>query len=218
MTSLNNRQRKIRRFGVVARIELVDVENEDDDGGGDDDSYSILLSTPTAVSFSIVGLRRCEILGQAKKFRNRIGRWRRSYDPDGEESQLGWGKELFVDKSADCHDKEVDSNIEQNKLDTDTQWSSNKILIIDEDGEDATATPDAIAKATFLIPLVEQWISLASDQTTYDNIDVVARTRVKSGEPGLLVNASALLKRVQQELGPMPSPDRPAAFAIWGAA
>ena len=28
VTSLNNRQRKIRRFGVIARIELVDVDNE----------------------------------------------------------------------------------------------------------------------------------------------------------------------------------------------
>ena len=30
MTSLNNRQRKILRFGVIARIELVDVDNNED--------------------------------------------------------------------------------------------------------------------------------------------------------------------------------------------
>ena len=29
----------------------------------------------------------------------RIGRWRRGYDPDGEESRLGWGDERFVDKA-----------------------------------------------------------------------------------------------------------------------
>ena len=65
---------------------------------------------------------------------------------------------------------------------------------------------------------MERWIALASDQTTYDNVDVVAATRRKSGEPGLSVNASALLRKVQQDLGPMPSPDNPTAFAVWGAA
>ena len=30
MTSLNTRARKIRRFGVLARIEIVDVDNDED--------------------------------------------------------------------------------------------------------------------------------------------------------------------------------------------
>ena len=137
-------------------------------------------------------------------------------DPDGEESRLGWGDERFVDKQS-TQILDGDS-INQGKLTDERQWTSNKILIIDEAAEDADATSDAIAKATYLIPLVERWIALASDQTTYDNVDVVAATRRKSGEPGLLVNASALLRKVQQDLGPMPSPDNPTAFATWGAA
>ncbi|KAL9187921.1 hypothetical protein ACHAXT_006299 [Thalassiosira profunda] len=209
MTSLNNRQRKIRRFGVVARIELVDVDGSDANEESNEE-YSI-LSTPTAVSFSIVGTRRCEVLGSGKDMKDRIGRWRRSYDPDGEESRLGWGDERFVDKSDEVADEAVSQS------NSDDTWSSNKVSIIDEASED-DATTDAIAKATYLIPLIERWISLASDQTTYDNVDVVAGTRRKSGEPGLSVNASALLRKVQQELGPMPPPGRPTAFAVWGAA
>jgi len=68
MTSLNNRQRKIRRFGVIARIELVDVDNENpndlckEEEVGEQYKY---LSTPTAVTVSIVGKKRCEILGSS---------------------------------------------------------------------------------------------------------------------------------------------------------
>ena len=221
MTSLNSRQRKLRRFGVVARIELVDVEGDDDDAGtsirSEEDYF---LSSPTAVAFSILGKRRCEILGPAKDMKTRIGRWRRGYDPDGEESRLGWGEERFVDRA---HDTTINISIDYSsdvdaKEQPSIEWSNNKILIIDETSEDINATFDAIANATYILPLIEQWKSLASDQTTYDNTDVIAATRRKSGQPGLSVNATALLRNVQKELGPMPSLDRPTAFAIWGAA
>ena len=82
VTSLNNRQRKIRRFGVIARLELVDVDNENPNDLGKeeeevDEQYKY-LSTPTAVAFSIVGKRRCEILGSSNKdMKLQIGRWRR---------------------------------------------------------------------------------------------------------------------------------------------
>jgi hypothetical protein len=111
--------------------------------------------------------------------KERIGRWRRRYDPDGEESRLGWGDECFVDG--------VESNTfvdtTSNSLDN-AKWNTNKILIIDESNKEDDQA-DAIAKATYLIPLIESWLDLASDQTTYDNVDVVARTRRKSSEPGL---------------------------------
>jgi len=212
MTSLNNRQRKLRRFGVVARIELVDVDGDDDD---DDEGKEKLRFGPTAVSFSIAGKRRCEILGPATAMKDRIGRWRRGYDPDGEESMLGWGEERFVDKADEDGDA---SSAEFDNKQSITEWSNNKILIIDENSEDADATNDAIAKATYLIPLIERWISLASDQTTYDNVDVVAMTRRKSGQPGLSINAAALIKKVQREIGPMPPPTNPSQFSVWGAA
>ena len=51
MTSLNNRQRKIRRFGVIARIELVDVDNENPNDLCKEEATTIqILSTPTAVT------------------------------------------------------------------------------------------------------------------------------------------------------------------------
>ena len=64
--------------------------------------------------------------------------------------------------------------------------------------EDADVTTDDVATATYLIPLIERWmISLAWNQATYDNVDVMARTRCKAGEPGLSVNASASIRKVQ---------------------
>ena len=49
MTSLNAKQRKLRRYATVAKIELVDVEADTE-------------FEPTAVTFMIVGQRQCEIL------------------------------------------------------------------------------------------------------------------------------------------------------------
>ena len=215
ITSLNSRQRKLRRFGVIARIELVDVDTND---AMEEDS---LLSIPTSVTFSIAGKRRCEILGPSNDMKQRVGRWRRVYDPNGEGDRLGWGEERFVDSNSDdtiSLDVLGESATAVTITSDDTLWNTNKVLIIDEDSEDSEPSSNAVASAAYLIPLIERWISLASEQTTYDNVDVVARTRRKAGQPGLSVNASALLRKVQLELGPMPSPERPTAFAVWGAA
>jgi len=208
MTSINNRQRRIRRFGVVAKIELVDV---------DDDKESESFS-PTSVTFDIVGTRRCEIIGKSELMKQRIGRWRRSYDPDGEESRLGWGPESFVNKADSKTNFDEPGTTENSQ--SDTQWSNCRISIIDDEEEDAasSSTETLFEKATQINKLIDHWLILASDQTTYDNVDVVARTRRKAGQPGLTVNASVLLKRVQHELGPRPPPERPTLFALWGAA
>ncbi|KAL7440015.1 hypothetical protein ACHAXM_012200 [Skeletonema potamos] len=208
MTSVNNKQRKIRRFGVVAKIELVDVD-------ANSDSKSSFC--PTSVTFCIVGSkRRCEILGPKEKMKCRIGRWRRSYDPDGEESRLGFGLETFVDSAREVQN--FDNTLISTSESSDTQWTNSRVRIIDDEEEDANVSAEVVAKATQIIPLIEQWLTLASDQTTYDNIDVVARTRRKTGQPGLTVNAAALLKRVQRELGPRPPPDRPTSLALYGSA
>ena len=72
--------------------------------------------------------------------------------------QLGWGDERFIDKPDNDNEKEYNSVIPlvvANKNST-TCWINNKILIIDEATEDAHATTDAIAKATYLIPLIER--------------------------------------------------------------
>lgn len=203
MTSINNRQRRMRRFGVVAKIELVDVDAKSD-------------FSPTSVTFCIAGTkRRCEVLGPKEKMKKRIGRWRRSYDPDGEESRLGWGVESFVDSAIEVPNFD-DSAVSSES--SETQWTNSRVRIIDDVEEDANASAEAVAKAKQIIPLIEQWLTLASDQTTYDNVDVVARTRRKTGQPGLTVNAGALLRRVQQELGPRPPPEYPTLLALWGSA
>eukprot|EP00984_Skeletonema_dohrnii_P018715 scaffold8790_cov126-Skeletonema_dohrnii-CCMP3373.AAC.8 len=208
MTSINNRQRRMRRVGVVAKIELVDVD-------ANSDSNSSFC--PTSVTFCIVGTRRCEILGPEERMKTRIGRWRRSYDPDGEESRLGWGLESFVDSAKEVPNLD-NTDIAVSSESSDTQWTNSRVRIIDDAEEDANANAEAVAKAAQIIPMIEQWMALASDQTTYDNVDVVARTRRKAGQPGLTVNAAALLKRVQQELGPRPPPELPTALALWGGA
>ncbi len=205
MTSINNSQRRMRRFGVVAKIELVDV-----------DASSDPIFSPTSVTFCIAGTnRRCEILGPKERMITRIGRWRRSYDPDGEESRLGWGIESFVDRAIEVPN--FDDIATRSEL-SETQWTNSRVRIIDDVKEDANASTEAVAKAKQIIPLIEQWLSLASNQTTYDNVDVVARTRRKTGQPGLTVNAAALLRRVQKELGPRPSPEHPTLLALWGSA
>lgn len=207
MTSLNTKQRKLRRYGTIARIEMVDVEPDTD-------------FSPTSVTFMISGKRRCEILGCACDMKARVGRWRRDYDPDGEEKRLGWGEERFVDVDDTRVRDDLDhllrepssQNIEHSK------WNSNGILAIDEAGEDVNATTTAICKATNIIPLIKQWYALASNPNTYNNIDVVATTRVQKGSPGLRINPKSLLQKVRLDLGPMPPPSRPTALAIWGAA
>ena len=214
ITSLNNRQRKLRRFGVIARIELVDADDSEESSIEENNH----LSTPSSVTFSIIGKRRCEILGPSKDMKQRVGRWRRVYDPNGEEARLGWGEERFLDSSEEIESPEADHEVAAAINRDDYMWSTNKVLIIDEEYEDSEPSSNAVASAAYLIPLIERWISLASEQTTYDNVDVIARTRRKVGEPGLSVNASALIRKVLQELGEMPSTNRPTAFAVWGAA
>ena len=199
MTSLNNRQRRMRRFGVVTKIEFVDMDGD--------------LEDCTAVSFALLGRQRCEIIGPTDSMSERIGRWRRGYDPDGEESRLGWGSESFVKKTSPAEDAGLDVTSSSSPVGSPpdaSEWTTNQIRILDDTVEDVESA--TIDHATRLIPLVEKWIDLASEQRTYDNTDVVAATRRKSGEPGLSVDAAALLRKVQSELGEMPRPTTPTPF------
>jgi len=205
MTSLNNRQRRMRRFGVVAKIEFVDMDGD--------------LEDCTAVSFVLLGRQRCEIIGPTDSMSERIGRWRRGYDPDGEELRLGWGSESFVRRTSPAEDVVQDATISSPQIGSPpdvSEWTTNRIRTVEDKVEEVD--PATIDHATRLIPLVEKWIDLASDQSTYDNTDVVAATRRKSGEPGLSVDAAALLRKVQSELGEMPRPSTPTAFCLWVAA
>lgn len=210
MTSLNAKQRKLHRYATVAKIELVDVEADTE-------------FEPTAVTFMIVGKRQCEILGAATGMTSRVGRWRRDYDPDGEETRLGWGEEKFVDIEDSRVTDDSNALLSESSSGVDKQlsnnkWNSNRILVVDQEQLDEDVSTITIDKATSLIPLIEEWYKLASNPSTYNNIDGVASTRLEKGAPGLRVNPEALLRKVKMDLGPMPPPTKPTAFALWGAA
>lgn len=203
MTSLDPSKRMLRRNGVIARIEIVDAS-------------SISESLPTAVDFCIVGRRRCRLIGPSNGFVARVGRWRRVYDPDGEESMLGWGQERFVDvlPNATSLHEDHEATMEEDGSMPHTQWSVNQIdcALTDDDND----SEHVIRKAERLIPLLDKWLSLASNSHTYENIDVVATARVLKGQPGLRVDPAALLRNVLADLGERPSD--PTALAFWGAA
>eukprot|EP00586_Coscinodiscus_wailesii_P005893 CAMPEP_0172488810 /NCGR_PEP_ID=MMETSP1066-20121228/18533_1 /TAXON_ID=671091 /ORGANISM="Coscinodiscus wailesii, Strain CCMP2513" /LENGTH=427 /DNA_ID=CAMNT_0013256279 /DNA_START=97 /DNA_END=1380 /DNA_ORIENTATION=+ len=218
MTSLNTRRRQLRRSGVVTRVELVDADR---DGG---------VENPTEVEFRLAGVKRCRVVGRAVGMKERVGRWRRGYDDDGEESVLGWGVESFCDLNCttattggDDDDGPNDpSDVEVENVPK-TEWTLNKIKVDfkdnDEEDDDAEKRSRRVHRvATSLIPLLEKWQSLASDVGTYENTNVVAGIRRKRGQPDLLRDPSRLLRNVLVELGEGPGPEDPTSFAFWACA
>jgi hypothetical protein len=220
MTSLNPKTRRIRRHGVVAKIVAVDAlssKNENKDW------------IPTAVDFEIQGHGRCRIVGPSKDMTVRIGRWRRMYDPNGEESRLGWGDERFGDAPNELETILSDSapNRPTNTTNTigdldyaGTEWSSAfvdcNLEAIDEKTEEEACDPVLLEKVHSLMLLVDEWFALASNMDTFKNLNVTASTRIQTGHPGLWVDSGKLLQRVWKELGPRPT--TPTAFCFWAAA
>ena len=205
MTSVNHSKRKLRRNGVVAKIELVDATKTSN-------------RTPTAVNFSIKGICHARLVGQSTDFQARVGRWRRAYDPDGEESVLGWGQERFIDAlenatSAANNDKDEGVGVDLSSMPA-TEWSPNQVdcAILDDDCNDS----NVMERAQRIMPLLETFESLASDVKTYENTNVVATCRIQKGQPGIGVDPAALLRSVRKDLGEMPS--NPTDFSFWGAA
>ena len=210
MVSLDYKQRKIRRSGVVTKIEIVDVDRE----GGPE--------IPTAVTFSVVGLRRCRVVGPSMGMVARVGRWRGGYDPDGEETMLGWGDERFVDAPIGIENvsvKEEEGGVVGRETREEvlhhTEWECSPINCTLSDDEKETADADVLSRAVSLLPLLDRWLELASDPFTYNNVDVVASTRRRKGYPGLRVDASRLLQNVMSDLGERPPPSRPTDLAFW---
>lgn len=205
MTSVNHSKRMVRRNGVVVKIELVDAAKTNE-------------RTPTAVDFSIKGICRARLVGPSKGFEARVGRWRRAYDPDGEQSVLGWGQERFIDAlenatSVPTSDKDEGSHVDLSNMPA-TEWSLNQVdcAIQDDDCNDV----NAMERVQRIIPLLEKFESLASDVKTYENTDVVATCRILKGQPGISVDPAALLRSVRNDLGEMPC--NPTDFSFWGAA
>ena len=219
MVSLSPRARKLRRHGVIAKIEFVDAIA----GASSYQSKDIL---PTAIDFCIVGYRRCRVVGPRTKMKQRVGRWRRGYDPEGEESLLGWGTEVFLDAADEVQIIEVDSNTRKEELEQHAtrdfqEWTSCQVEC-NLDEVDAEADIKAMENTTIhdhfhsLIPKVEEWYELASNSKTFDNVNVTASTRIQRGQPGLYVDPKALLHQVRKSLGPRP--DNPTEFCFWAAA
>ena len=211
MVSVNYAQRKIRRNGVVCRIELMNAPNPEGLS-----KNGIVL---TAVDFQVVGIRRCRVVGSAEGMKARIGRWRRCWDPDGEKSVLGFGEERFVDVDESVASMAAtyeDQSVEEIKGLSTQDWNSALVDCAIEDADNDQK--EAMQKAQSLIPLLEKWQELASNVKTYENTDVVVSSRIMKGEPGLRVDPAALLRRVRADLGEQPSSSDPVALALWGAA
>jgi hypothetical protein len=83
MTSLNYFTRTVRRHGTVVKLVGMDAPN-----AGSNEKIGRVPRVPTAVDFSLVGHSRCRVVGPREEMKHRIGRWRRAYDPNGEEMTL----------------------------------------------------------------------------------------------------------------------------------
>jgi hypothetical protein len=237
MTSTSPKARKQRRHGVLAKIQAVDYDNT---------NSRTRTRIPTAVDFEIVGHSRCRIVGPRQNMQQRIGRWRRGYDPNCEESMLGWGMERFLDAPDELklkwkEDEEESTTLVQQQQQqqtalacSSTEWSSVLVDVrleddssnptddkdVDDDYDDSSSRLDKQRMKDSLIPMVDEWYQLASNADTYNNVNVTASTRIRKGHPGLWVDPKALLNRVLNQLGPRPdiNDNDPTAFLFWAAA
>jgi hypothetical protein len=243
MTSLEYKSRKIRRNGVLCKIEFLNAAATSASASASASTAITSISNmnndlPTSVNFVIVGKKRCRVAAigsdknnsKNKDLKLRIGRWRRCYDDNCEESQLGWGEERF--KDIDVIDDGIDDDtnddneiiVDQSSptilpssslpLPTDPkQW--NKIEIeykdLDDDDENDNNSNDKniassnIEKVESLIPYVDEWYDLASNIKTYQNLNVTATARIQWDQPYLTIEPHILLRRVIQDLGPRPN-------------
>ena len=215
MVSVDARARRIRRNGVVARIEYVDVDAPETSSWG---GVGPGGEAPTAVDFCIVGRSRCRIVGPGTDMVARIGRWRRGHDPDGEEAVLGFAEERFLDSPFGVAAKVNGGADFEHDI---GEWTPVKIdcALMNESKEEITE--DIVDKAESIVPLLDRWVELASNTKTYDNIDVVATARIKTGEPGLHTDPEKHIKGVLKDIGERPSKSTTSdlnELCFWGAA
>lgn len=146
VVSLNQYKRKIRRNGVICRVELCDAPASGLSANG---------RRVTAVDFQLVGLKRCRLVGPPEGMKARVGRWRRMYDPNGEGSKLGFGMEPFLDNDVASSEPDASgSDAVDDKALVAKVWT--KLPVDCNVGEDADHEDEAvIAKAQSLVPLLE---------------------------------------------------------------
>lgn len=209
MTSLDFRSRRIRRNGVLCKVDFIDVAKK----------LTPTSRIPTSVDFVIVGKKRCRVMGKNEELKLRIGRWKRVYDENGEEVLLGWGEEKFLDFDGDSNerfDTMAPIGTEEEEVTDSTQWSISGVECALDQNE--TFRDETIQRAECLLPLIDEWFSLASNNKTYENFNVTAATRVRRNQPFLSVEPANLLKRILMDLGERPSPQDPTELAFWAAA
>lgn len=224
MTSFEYRSRKIRRSGVLCKVEYLDAaakKNRDEDDA--------LRRTPTSVDFVIAGKRRCRVAGEETGLQLRIGRWRRIYDENGEESVLGWGMERLTDLITIPSSDESDNSTSEvstprnapslpsatPKITDPKQWSKEEIEYLNLEN-DTTVSIESLRKAESLVPYVEEWYNLASNVKTYQNTNVTAGVRIQHNQPMIKVDPDVLMRKVLKELGDRPDPlQDPTGFCFW---
>jgi hypothetical protein len=202
MVSLEPKPRKLRRCGVLCKIEVMDAPSlvrQDD-------------IVPTAVDYVLTGLVPCRLLGPPTDMQARVGRWRRGYDPDGEKSALGWGMERFVDDNSAPNDIDLPSG-DLSALPS-TEWTPCHVVCDHNQSDTFEGKVSELAER--ILSLLKEWEHVASNEATYENTDVVATIRRRPGHSGLRVYPDALLRNVRAELGDIPS--HPADLALYGAA
>lgn len=232
MTSLVFRQKRLRRSGVVVRVEQMDARYR---GAACPDDC-----VPTTVRALLVGRRRVRINGPPEGLKLRVGRYRSSYTTyQGQGKGLGWGLEPFVDRAEAAGAAAPPVEAVAASL-PHTDWSLTSCEVLGEADEaplyeTGTACDEAwpeallqgvdfgryerlIAQAQQLQSELGRWLQLARNPRTYDNVDVTAGTRARHGAPGLCVDPDRLLSRVLDDLGPQPPTTAPTALALWGAA
>ncbi|OEU17053.1 hypothetical protein FRACYDRAFT_239656 [Fragilariopsis cylindrus CCMP1102] len=235
MTSLEYKSRKIRRNGVVCKLEFLNAASATTTTPVAMTSSSNNNDLPTSVHFVIVGKKRCRVAvgnkansSKDKDLKLRIGRWRRCYDENCEESQLGWGEERFKDIDVvvdddDDNNKGNDDNeivVDQSSsptilpssslpLPTDPkQWNEIEIEYKDLDNHenDSNNNDNNIAsnieKVEALIPYVDEWYDLASNIKTYQNLNVTATARIQWDQPYLTIEPEKLLRPL---INPLPA-------------
>ena len=211
LSSLHPKQRRVRRHACLVRITLVDAARATSGA-----------PLPTAVRATLVGRMRALVLGPNTQ---RLGCWRRQYDPEGEQACLGWGPEpLVIDEWGVSDDQGGGGTSEQATVD-DVPTCRVRLLRDEESvertdasgGDTAETDDDGVAAARErVLRLLDEWSALVRDASTFDNVNVVAAARAQKGEGGLRVDPSKLLNGVLSDLGPRP--EAPTALAIWIAA
>jgi hypothetical protein len=128
---------------------------------------------------------------------------------------LGWGSECFLDvetESAASVKEDVAEVGREGELPC-TVWTLSEIECIPiSDADEQDVSPETISLAEAILPLLDKWLSLASDPRTYQASPGAQVTAMAGFDPG------KRLKAVLQDLGPRPPPSRPSALAFWGAA